>query len=400
MPRPFTPLALPAFTAVSAMGIGVAATRRALHGRQGGLTPAGAEDRPAAFVGRVAGLDAVALPAPLSRFNCRNNRLAELALLQDGFLQAVEKARARHGAARIAVVVGTSTSGIAETEAAYRRRPEGKSALPEDFDFAATHDLFSLARFVRARLRLQGPALTISTACTSGARAFLEAATMISAGLCDGAVVGGVDTLCRMTVEGFGSLSLLAAGPTRPCDAARDGITVGEAAGFALLLRPQDAPAGALQLLGAGASSDGHHMSSPHPEGLGAVSAMRAALEAAGLQAWDIDYINLHGTGTRANDAMEDRAVAHLFGDAVPCSSTKGWTGHTLGASGALEAVVAAICLEDGLVPGCLGVAQLDPEFRTDVAVGNRAVALRRVLSNSFGFGGSNCSLIIGTPAA
>jgi 3-oxoacyl-[acyl-carrier-protein] synthase-1 len=203
-----------------------------------------------------------------------------------------------------------------------------------------------------------------------------------------------------MTVEGFGSLSLLAAGPTRPCDAARDGITVGEAAGFALLLRPQDAPAGALQLLGAGASSDGHHMSSPHPEGLGAVSAMRAALEAAGLQALDIDYINLHGTGTRANDAMEDRAVAHLFGDAVPCSSTKGWTGHTLGASGALEAVVAAICLEDGLVPGCLGVAQLDPEFRTDVAVGNRAVALRRVLSNSFGFGGSNCSLIIGAPAA
>lgn len=381
------------------MGIGAAATRRALHERLGGLRPAGPEDRPAAFVGRVEGVDAVALPPELARYNCRNNRLAEMALLQDGFLAAVEAARDRLGAARIAVVMGTSTSGIAETEAAYRRRPEGSFDLPEDFDFAATHDLFSLPRYVRARLGLAGPALTISTACTSGARAFLEAATMISAGLCDAAVVGGVDTLCRMTVEGFGSLALLAPGPTRPCAADRDGITVGEAAAFVLLTRPEDAAADAVQLLGAGASSDGHHMSSPHPEGLGAVSAMRAALEAAQLDAAQIDYINLHGTGTRANDAMEDRAVSHLFGNAVPCSSTKGWTGHTLGASGALEAVVAALCLQDGLVPGCLGVERVDPEFQADVAIENRQVPLRRVLSNSFGFGGSNCSLVLGHAA-
>jgi 3-oxoacyl-[acyl-carrier-protein] synthase-1 len=399
MPISFTPLALAAVTAVSAMGTGIAATRRALHERLGGLRPAGPEDRPAAFVGRVEGVDAVALPPELARYSCRNNRLAEMALLQDGFLAAVGEARDRLGAARIAVVMGTSTSGIAETEAAYRRRPEGSFDLPEDFDFAATHDLFSLPRYVRARLGLAGPALTISTACTSGARAFLEAATMISAGLCDAAVVGGVDTLCRMTVEGFGSLALLAPGPTRPCAADRDGITVGEAAAFVLLTRPQDAPPDAVQLLGAGASSDGHHMSSPHPEGLGAVSAMRAALEAAQLDAAQIDYINLHGTGTRANDAMEDRAVSHLFGNAVPCSSTKGWTGHTLGASGALEAVVAALCLQDGLVPGCLGVERVDPEFQSDVAIGNRQAPLRRVLSNSFGFGGSNCSLVLGRAA-
>jgi 3-oxoacyl-[acyl-carrier-protein] synthase-1 len=396
MPDIFTPLALAACTATSAMGTGIAAMRAALHERRGGISPAPPEDRPAAFTGRVPGVDEVRLPAPLARFDCRNNRLAELALRQDGFAEAVEAARARFGAGRIAIVMGTSTSGIAETEAAYRRRAEGETALPADFDFAATHDLYSLPRFLRARLELSGPAVTISTACTSGARAFLEAATMIRAGLCDAALVGGVDTLCRMTVEGFGSLSLLAPGPTRPCSADRDGITVGEAAGFALLTRVEDAPPGSIRLLGAGASSDGHHMSSPHPDGLGAVSAMRAALDAAGLGVEAIDYVNLHGTGTRANDAMEDRAVSHLFGATVPCSSTKGFTGHTLGASGALEAVIAVICIQDGLVPGCLGVGEVDPEFRSDVVTGNRAQPVRRVLSNSFGFGGSNCSLVLG----
>ena len=396
MPDTFTPLALAACTATSAMGTGIPAMRAALHERRGGIAPAPPEDRPAAFTGRVPGVDEVRLPAPLARFDCRNNRLAELALRQDGFAEAVEAARARFGAGRIAIVMGTSTSGIAETEAAYRRRAEGDSALPDDFDFAATHDLYSLPRFLRARLGLSGPAVTISTACTSGARAFLEAATMIRAGLCDAALVGGVDTLCRMTVEGFGSLSLLAPGPTRPCSADRDGITVGEAAGFALLTRVEDAPPGSIRLLGAGASSDGHHMSSPHPDGLGAVSAMRAALDAAGLGVEAIDYVNLHGTGTRANDAMEDRAVFHLFGATVPCSSTKGFTGHTLGASGALEAVIAMICIQDGLVPGCLGVEAVDPEFRSDVATGNRARPVRCVLSNSFGFGGSNCSLVLG----
>lgn len=397
MQAPFPTLALSAFTAVSAMGTGLAETRAALHARRSGLSPAEPGDGlPGTWIGRVPGLEAVELPAPLARFNCRNNRLAELALRTDGFAAAVEAARERHGPARIAVVLGTSTSGIAETEAAYGRRPAGERALPVDFDFGGTHDLYALSRYLRARLGLRGPALTLSTACTSGARAFLEAAALIRAGLCDAAVVGGVDTVCRMTLQGFNALALLSQGPCRPCAADRGGISIGEAAGLALLERPEDAPGAALAMLGAGASSDGHHMSSPHPEGLGAVSAMRAALESAALTPDAVDYINLHGTGTRANDSMEDRAVSHLFGNRVPCSSTKGWSGHTLGASGALEAVIAAICLEDGLVPGCLGVESLDPDFRADVATANRAAPLRRVLSNSFGFGGSNCSLLIG----
>jgi 3-oxoacyl-[acyl-carrier-protein] synthase I len=404
MPDPASlwPLTLSAFTAVTAMGAGIAPLRAALHGRQIGLHPCTLEGMPEdIWIGRVPGLEQVAIPAALSGYACRNNRLAELALGTDGFAAAVLAARERHGADRIAVVLGTSTAGIAETEQAWRRRDPESGALPADFDYDRTQDLQALPRYVRARLGLRGPALAVSTACTSGARAMMEAAALIAAGVVDAAVAGGVDTLCRMTLHGFAALELLSrGGPTRPCAADRDGISIGEGAGLVLLERPGDSPGRAPLLLGAGASSDGHHMSSPHPEGLGAVSAMRAALDAAGLAPAAIDYVNLHGTGTRANDAMEDRAVHHLFQDHVPCSSTKGWTGHTLGASGAIEAVIATLCIEDGLVPGCLGAAATDPEFRSAVARDNRLVpGLRRVLSNSFGFGGSNCALLIGGPA-
>ena len=396
------PLSLTASTTVSALGAGRGALRAALRERRGGLRPSDFPGGPEGiWVGRVPGVEEVALPPDLAGYACRNNRLAEMALATDNFADAVRAARERYGADRVAVCLGTSTAGIEETERAYRRRsPDG--ALPADFDFERTHDLQSLPRYVRARLGLRGPALAISTACTSGARSFLEAAVLIEAGLADAVVVGGVDTLCRMTLRGFASLELLSrGGPCRPCAADRDGISIGEAAALVLLERADPAAAAdSVLLLGAGASSDGHHMSSPHPDGLGAVGAMRAALDAAGLGPGGVDYVNLHGTGTRANDAMEDRAVARVFGDrGVPCSSIKGWTGHTLGASGALEAVAAAICVEDGLVPGCLGVEDADPEFRSDVATANRAVPVRRVLSNSFGFGGSNCALVIGRAA-
>jgi 3-oxoacyl-[acyl-carrier-protein] synthase-1 len=389
------PLRITAITATSAMGVGLRATRAALLDRRSGLTPCDLPAMPGGvWIGRVREAEAIEPPASLGAFACRNTRLAELALRQDGFVPAVEAAAARHGAARVAVVLGTSTSGIEETEQAWaRRRPAG--ALT-GYDFARTHDLHALPRYVRERLGLTGPCVSISTACTSGARTFLDAAMLIAVGLADAAVVGGADTLCRLTLNGFGSLELLAKGPTRPCAEDRDGISIGEAAAFALLERAGPGDAGAIGLLGAGASSDGHHMSSPHPDGLGAVAAMRAALDSAGLDPAAIDYVNMHGTGTRANDAMEDRAIAHVFGDGVPCSSTKGWTGHTLGASGALEAAIAAICVADGLVPGCLGVARPDPAFHARIAVANQAAPVARALSNSFGFGGSNCALVIG----
>jgi 3-oxoacyl-[acyl-carrier-protein] synthase-1 len=393
------PLAITARSVVTALGAGTPALRAALHARRGGLAPCAFPGAPTGiWAGQVAGLDAAAPPRDLAPYDCRNNRLAELALRSDSFEAAVAAAVARHGAARVALVVGTSTAGIEETEQAYAARAGGGKGgtLPASFDYQRTHDLQALPHYLRARLGLGGPALVVSTACTSGARAIMEGAGLIAAGVADAVVAGGVDSLCRLTLHGFASLELLSHGPSRPCAADRDGISIGEAAGLVLLERPERAPPGATLLLGAGASSDGHHMSSPHPEGLGAVSAMRAALDAAGIGPDEIGYVNLHGTGTRANDAMEDRAVHHLLGAAVPCSSTKGWTGHTLGASGAIEAVIAAICMEDGLVPGCLNVAEADPEFRADVAVANRAAPLRRVLSNSFGFGGSNCALVLG----
>lgn len=390
-----TPFRITAITATSAMGVGMDATRAALWARRGGLRLCDLPAMPeGVWIGRVAEAEAVALPEALAAFACRNARLAELALRQDGFVAAIDAAKARHGAERIAVVLGTSTSGIEETEQAWARRG-ADGALPA-YDFARTHDLHALPRYLRARLGLDGPCISISTACTSGARSFLDAVALIEAGFADAAVVGGADTLCRLTLHGFGSLELLAQGPTRPCAEDRDGISIGEAAAFALIERAMPGDAGRIGLLGAGASSDGHHMSSPHPEGHGAVAAMRGALDSAGLAAADIDYVNMHGTGTRANDAMEDRAIARIFGDAVPCSSTKGWTGHTLGASGALEAAIAAICIEDGLIPGCLNVGRVDPAFTAGVVVTNRAARVDRVLSNSFGFGGSNCALVFG----
>jgi 3-oxoacyl-[acyl-carrier-protein] synthase I len=387
------PLCLTATTVVSAIGCGMTATAAALRSRRGGLRPCDFGDMADGYIGRVDALDTHRLPSTLRRFDCRNNCLADLALHTDGFASAVAVARHRYGADRIAVILGTSTSGILSGEQAYQARKPATAQLPEDFDYTHTHDMFSLADFVRSALDLHGPAMVVSTACASSARTFIDAYQMIASGMCDAAVVGGADSLCGMTLRGFASLDLISPVACRPCDAERDGISIGEAAGFALLEYEGSGPA----LLGCGASSDGHHMSAPHPGAVGAIASMRAALATGGLSADEIDYVNLHGTGTRANDAMEDIAMIEVFGAATPCSSTKGWTGHTLGACGILEALVACLCIEHRLMPGCLNVTALDPDFRARVLTDNEQGAVRRVMSNSFGFGGINCSLIFGT---
>ena len=349
------------------------------------------------WIGEVAGLDDITVVERLAEFDCRNNRLAQLALEQDGFAAAVAQARARYGAQRIAVILGTSTSGILETEQAYRHRDPRTGALPGEFRFATTHNLYATTDFVRRYLELSGPAAMISTACSSSAKAFASAARLIHAGLADAAVVGGVDSLCRNTLYGFAALDLIGREPCRPCDVARGGISIGEAAGFALLERPEHAAAhSGVALLGAGESSDAWHMSTPHPQGEGAALAMQRALASAGLDASAIDYINMHGTASRVNDAMEDRAITTVFGTRTPASSTKGWTGHALGAAGITEAVIAALCIQHGFMPGCLGARTLDPAFTSRILLKNEQAAVRRVLSNSFGFGGSNASLIFG----
>ena len=381
------------YTAVTGLGRGVDALADALAQRRSALAPCRFETvQLDTMVAEVEGLDAVLLRADLAAFECRNNRLAQLALEQDGFADAVRAARERHGAARIGVFLGTSTGGILETEIAYRHRDPATGALPAALDYRRSQNSFSVVEFVRSYFDLTGPAAAVCTACSSGAKVFGNARRMIDAGLIDAAVVGGVDSLCLTTLYGFHSLEVLSATACRPFDPERNGISIGEGAAFVLLARGDAGVA----LLGVGESSDAHHMSAPHPQGLGAKMAMQAALQDARLAPDAIDYINLHGTATPANDAAESLAVSAVFGRPVACSSTKGATGHALGAAGAIEAVISAVALERGLIPGSAGTRTIDAQLLPGYRLRPEAAPLRHVLSNSFGFGGSNCALVLG----
>jgi 3-oxoacyl-[acyl-carrier-protein] synthase I len=391
-------LLLKSFTATSCIGLGLAQTFESLLAQRSGLKSCGFETVDIdTYIGEVPGVDAVRLPSELSRFDCRNNRLAELALRQDGFLETVQQAASRWNRKRIGVFMGTSTAGILQTELAYRQRDRVTGALPASFEYGTTHNSFSVADYLRQRLRLEGPAVVVSCACASSAKVFGSARRMIEAGIIDAALVGGVDSLCLTTLYGFHSLQLSSPLPCRPFDVARDGISIGEAAAFALLERPTDGMDGDdILLLGVGESSDAYHMSAPHPEGHGARRAMQAALRAANLDPGAIDYINLHGTGTPSNDRSESHAVTSVFGATTPSSSTKGATGHTLGAAGALEAVICAIALRNGFMPGGVHTTQIDPTLTAYYIRENRHSPVSHVLSNSFGFGGTNCSLVFG----
>jgi len=386
------PLQVSAYTATSALGRGKAAMLDALRRGKGGLK-ANDFDRAElrAWIGRVAGLEEAPIGGALAEFDCRNNRLAQIGLAQDGFKDAVSQAIHRYGAKRVAVLLGTSTSGILRTELAYRQR-DAQGNLPRDLHYRHAQNLYSITDFVRQVLALEGPAMTISTACSSSAKVFASAARYIEAGIIDAAVVGGVDSLCLTTMHGFSSLQLVSDEPCRPFDAARKGMSIGEAAGFALVERGT----GPLSLLGYGESSDAYHMSTPQPDGEGALGAMQQALARAGLEPGAIDYVNAHGTATPANDRAEDRALVRLFGKRVPVSSTKGFTGHTLGAAGIVEAIVCFLALEHGLLPATLNSSAIEPGLESMVLLENRAAQVRRALSNSFGFGGSNCSLVFG----
>ncbi|RFU45265.1 beta-ketoacyl-[acyl-carrier-protein] synthase family protein [Paraburkholderia sp. DHOC27] len=398
------PLLLTHFTATSCAGRGLDATLAALREQRGGLTPCNFERADlATWIGAVAGVDDEPVRDDLRDFECRNNRLAQLGLLQDGFAEAVEEAAKRYGPQRVGVFIGTSTAGILETELAYRQRDAASGALPIGFRYAETHNPYSIAAFVRAFFALRGPATAISSACSSGAKVFGTARRMLEAGLIDAAVVGGVDSLCLTTLYGFNSLELLSPQPCRPFDIDRSGISIGEAAAFALLERVDETNAQAaaavsddvILLLGIGESSDAYHMSSPHPEGLGARLAIEQALASGGVAAHEVDYINLHGTATPSNDTAESLAVKAVF-DGTPCSSTKGATGHTLGAAGALEAVIAALSLREQWLPAGINTTQPDPQLALNYQLQSRPATLRAVMSNSFGFGGTNCSLLFG----
>ncbi|KLI98083.1 beta-ketoacyl-[acyl-carrier-protein] synthase family protein [Luteimonas sp. FCS-9] len=396
-------IAIRAYTATTALGRGAEAQREALRARRGGLRRNDFGPAPLpTWIGRVDGLEAAALPAALARWECRNNRLAWLALQQDGLPAALEALVARHGADRVAVLVGTSTSSIGASEEGYVRATtgdDGTRRFPDDLARPIVHTPHSLGDFLQHATGLRGPCITVATACSSSAKVFAQAARMIDAGLVDAALVGGVDTLCGSVLFGFNALGLVSSERCRPFDAARDGLSLGEAGGFALLERAAPGEAG-LQLRGYGESSDAHHMSAPHPEGLGATLAMQGALARGGVDAAQVGYLNLHGTSTPANDAVEARAVDALFPGTLHASSTKGWTGHTLGAAGIVESVFALIALEHGILPGILDSQVRDPACGPQIRFDNAERGIDYAMNNSFGFGGNNCALLFGRAAA
>ena len=390
------PIPITAYASVCGCGLGNESLHQALLNNQTALAPLTLFAVP--FSAPVAEV-AEQLPAirpELEAYNSRNAQMALAALnvAEDGLRDALEQAKSQYGNHRIGVVLGTSTSGLFETESAYEMLLQ-QNRMPDDFHFLTRHAYQATPRFLQKELGLTGPCFAISTACSSGAKAIAAGQRLIFNDVCDAVLVGGVDTLCRLTLRGFNSLELIAENNCRPMDRDRHGINIGEGAGLLLLEKPHSRNKSYVHVLSVGESSDAHHMSSPHPEGLGASLAMQRALYMAGLQPNAIDYINLHATATKINDRVEGNAVYNVFGDSVPCSGTKGVTGHTLGAAGGIEAIIALLALENQFIPGTCGLEAVDDDCRCLVVKhALQSQTLKTVMSNSFGFGGNNASMI------
>ncbi len=335
------------------------------------------------------------LPELPRELAARSTRLARMAAhLVHGLEIPLRRARERWRPERIAVLLGTSTAGAATTERAYREFVRD-GAFPGAYDFRLQHTYGAVLDVVAELTGARGPASMVSTACTSGSKPFATAQRLIEADMIDAAIVGGVDTLCSLTLNGFHLLQALDSRPCRPFSSDRRGISIGEGGAFALVERKGDAR---VMLEGVGETSDAYHISAPHPEGLGALAAMRAALERAGRTPADVDHVNAHGTGTHLNDAAEAKAILTVLGPEVPVVSTKGFTGHTLGAAGAIEFVLSAYAIEEGWIPASIGAQPADPALGIRVVHQVTRGTFRRVISNSFAFGGNNVSVVVGAP--
>ncbi|MGH1359827.1 MAG: beta-ketoacyl-ACP synthase [Burkholderiaceae bacterium] len=382
------------YTCTTACASGLAELNHAITAGRTGLTPNRFTEAPLdTFVGQVSAADSSPLPAELSRFDCRNNRLAWLSLQADGFIGHALRAVEQFGPLRVGLALGTSTSSVGETEAAYRSRDQHGHLLPEQKQRPEVHTPHSLGIFVQKALGIDGPCVTVSTACSSSAKVFGTAERWLRLDLVDAVIVGGVDTLCESVLHGFNALQLVSADPCRPFDQDRNGINLGEAGGFALLTRRS----GSLQLVGYGESSDAHHMSSPHPTGVGVSKAVAQALKFAGLTGGQIQYLNLHGTASVKNDAVEAALIQHCYGPDLHASSTKGWTAHTLGAAGIVEAAITLNALETGVLPGTLNSTRIDPQCSAQIRLATEQHAIRFAATHSFGFGGNNCVLLFAT---
>lgn len=361
------------------------------NGRPGLVAETGWLPERSAWLGKV---DAAlpAIPSSLSEFSCRNNQLLLAALQQlqptlDALLQ-------RYPRERIGVVIGSSTSGIDEGERAIAVQ-EQTGAFPPAFDYRQ-QEIGAPALFVARQLGVTGPAYTVSTACTSSTRAVLSARWLLQADLCDAVIVGGADSLCRLTVQGFAALESFSQAQCRPFSADRDGINIGEGAALFVLSREPLAEQ-SVRLLGGAASADAYHISAPQPDGLGAERALRGVLADAGLDAAAIDYLNLHGTATPKNDEMEAKAVHRVFGAALPCSSTKSLTGHLLGAAGAVELAFCYLALQHGRLPVQSLPRVADAALPAlNLVTAPQQASLNTVMTANYAFGGSNVVLVLG----
>jgi 3-oxoacyl-[acyl-carrier-protein] synthase-1 len=388
------PLGISALGIASPIGIGKAAVAAALlRGDRSFSLRNDIIPGRSIYVGAVAA-ELPRIPPELSALDCRNNQMILMALQE--IEEEVRAAIVRFGADRIAVILGTSTSGIAEGEAAFATKLQS-GVWPEDFAYSQ-QEPGNIAEFAARAMGIDGPAYTIATACSSTGKVFASARRLIQLGLCDAAVVGGADTLSRMTVNGFYGLDAVSEHYCNPFSLNRDGINVGEA-GVAFLISSGEST---VELVGVGESSDAHHMTAPEPSGRGAGEAMSLALQDAQLSPTEITYVNLHGTGTPLNDLMEGQAIERLFGREVPCSSTKGMTGHTLGAAGACEAAFLWLTLHPDYNRGSLPVHVWDdapdPTIPALNLVTRRHTVSERLgpmMSNSFAFGGNNVAVIL-----
>jgi len=393
------PLPITACSVFSACGLGTQRLYQALLDGQHRLQPPRLfeVDFPA-WCGEIANELLPELPSSLQNFSTRNARIALAAINHpaDGLRNAVEQAIERYGAQRVGIVLGTSTSGIYETENAYAWL-EKQGQVPTSFSLPDQHSWVATARFLQAELGLEGPCYVISTACSSSSKSLASAQRLITTGVCDAVLTGGVDSLCRLTMHGFKSLEIMAEQPCTPLDKDRNGISLGEGAGLLFLEKPQKEFSDCVHLLGCGESSDAHHMTAPHPEGKGAVIAMREALAQASITAKDIDYVNLHATGTVLNDRAEMLAMDQVFDPELHCSGTKGLTGHTLGAAGGIETIITWLSLKHGFRPGTCNLKQVDPTFHCSINRDSETdVPVAYTMNNNFGFGGNNTSVVLG----
>jgi 3-oxoacyl-[acyl-carrier-protein] synthase-1 len=388
---PFNPYPITGFAMCNSIGSNRHEVRQSLFDGQSGLGASPIELPVDTVVGAL-DIELPPLPAALEPWSTRSTQIASM-LIAD-LTPELDRLRERWRPDRIAVLLGTSTGGADATEAAYRHYLSAGS-LPADYHLFRHHTFGAILHVVRELTGAEGPSWMISTACTSSAKPLASAERMISAGLIDAAIVGGIDTLCSMTLHGFRSLDALSKGACRPFAADRDGLNIGEGGAFLLVERGGD-PISILE--GVGESSDAYHISAPHPEGIGARLAMERALEAAACTADSVDHVNAHGTGTRLNDVSEAAAIEALFGREVPVVSTKSYTGHMLGAAGATEAALAIVTLQEGWIPASLRADPVDEKIAIRINHSRLDGAVRRVLSNSFAFGGNNISVVLGAP--